>query len=535
MACILSWQRAPRIGLYPRMSPENKHHARSSLHISALAALAPMLLPSLAAADTHVTATGQFVVFDNGAWQPLRNARIKLMDSDFDADDVIATSQTDANGNFVLDGFGGDSGSNSIKKPDIYVKIWLVHNGLTDVEDEVGYTHTCHTGVLEEFSGSHNFGTIHCTEATPSILFFRSMFERTWFTNQTGDSFPDGEIDVHFPNWVQTGNYTFYETLHINGVSSFFHEVGHRLRDALDGDLIHWNWDNTSFIYLHPGHDDFTVASTQGFAFHEGFAQYHKTNFDSNLLDHYRNWTPISGGEFNEANVAHALVLLAERTCNDGNPVGFNRIYQTLKQNPGIIHSLHQLQDSFAALFPECPENGKSQGTIVAGTFVDVLDWTAGDYLKWIDTNSAAEWNRSVPRWLPREAMHVFTMSEDERHHWDTTARDTYRSIVSDQSRYFEQWFLNESLPDQQLKMRERLVTTVGRQRIADLTAIRSTLARDIASTPAGPLHDFYVNLDVRYQRTISSLQAAVAAPTTGEFPEGILSSSFSSSVAAAR
>ena len=67
------------------------------------------------------------------------------------------------------------------------------------------------------------------------------------------------------------------------------------------------------------------------------------------------------------------------------------------------------------------------------------------------------------------------------------------------------------------------------------LTSIRSVLARDIAATPRGALRDFYMNLDARYQRVISSLQTALAAPTTGPFPDGILSDSFSSSVAQAR
>ena len=71
-----------------------------------------------------------------------------------------------------------------------------------------------------------------------------------------------------------------------------------------------------------------------------------------------------------------------------------------------------------------------------------------------------------MPRWLPREAAHVFDLSENERHHCDTTARATYRDIANDGSRNFEYWFLNNSLADQQLRMRERMVTTVGNQRI---------------------------------------------------------------------
>jgi hypothetical protein len=496
--------------------------------------LSLVLLPTLAGANTHVHATGRLVVNEDGQWKGMRSAKIELKDSDVDTDDTLDTTSTDDNGYFTLDGYGGDSGSDSIKKPDIYVKISLVHNGLADVTDEVGTTHTCRTATLEEFSGTHDFGTIHCTHPTPSRLWFRSMTERTWFKDQTGDSFPDGEINVHYPNSFP-GNYTFYETLHISESSSMFHELGHRIRHALDGDLVHWNWDNTSFVYASATHDDFTVANTQGFAFNEGFAKFHKTYFDSFLRDHYRTWTPISGGEYNEGNVAHDLVLLSERTCSDGNEAGFWRMYQTLKQNPGYIHSRHQFVEKFEALFPECPETGTAKQTIINWHFSDFIDMTMSEHLNWIDSNSAAQWQGQMPSWMPREAQHIYDLSENERHHWDTTARATYRAIAADGARYFPQWYASGSLPEQERKMRERMVTTVARQRITDLSAMRSALARDLAATPAGPLRDFYANLDVRYQRIISGLQAALAAPTTGPFPEGIIPASFSSSVAAAR
>jgi hypothetical protein len=495
--------------------------------------LSLLLLPTLAEADSHVHVTGRLVVQDNGGWQPMRNVKVQLKDSDVDTDDTLDTGQTDSNGNFTLDGYGGDSGSNSIKKPDIYVKIWMLHNGLADITNEIGSTHTCRTHTLEEFSGTHDFGTFYCTETEPSVLWFRSMRERSWFTDETGDPF-DGEINVHYPNWIP-GNYTFYKTIHISSVSSYFHEVGHRVRHALDGGLIHWNNDNVTFLYASATHDDYTEASTMGFAFNEGFAKFHKSYFYSSTRDHYRNWTPISGGEYVEGNVAHELVLLSERTCNDGSQVGFNRMYETLKHNPGYIHSVHQFVEKFDERFPECPETGSSSQTIVLGNFPDFIDKTLAQHLDQIDRNSALQWQGQMPSWLPREAAHIWDLSENERHHWDTTARATYRAIAADGARYFELWFRNGSLAEQELAMRARMVTTVARQRIADLTAMRSVLARDIAATRPGTLRDFYVNLDARYQVIISSLQTALAAPTTGPFPEGILSASFSSMTATAR
>jgi hypothetical protein len=498
--------------------------------------LSALLLPTLAQADTYVQAKGTIVVWEDGAWQPLRDAKIELMDSDFDTDDTIDTGYTNADGKFELEGYGGDSGSDSIKKPDIYVKLWLLHNGLADITDEVGFTHTCRTETLEEFNGgTHNFGQLHCEEVTPSILYYRSMFERSWFKQQTGDSFPGGEINVHYPNWIYTGNYTFYDTVHINEASSIFHELGHVIRDELDGDLVHWNWDNASFVYASPGHNDFTVANTQGFAFHEGFAKFHKSYFDATLRTKYQNWTPVSGGEYCEGNVAHDLVLMSERKCTDGTMAGFWRMYQTLKQNPGYIHSRHQFEERFERLFPECRDTGTSQQEIVTGNFSHVISKTLLEYLDWVDSNSAAQWVGRMPSWLPREAQHIFDLSENERHNWDTTARATYRAIAADGARYFEQWFRNGTLADKQLEMRARIVTTVATQRIAELTSIRAVLARDIESTPPGPLRDFYVNRDAGYERLISSLQAALAAPTTGPMPEGILPASFSSPMAIAR
>jgi hypothetical protein len=210
-------------------------------------------------------------------------------------------------------------------------------------------------------------------------------------------------------------------------------------------------------------------------------------------------------------------------------------MYQTLKQNPGSIHSLDEFRQRFEAISPACPGTGSSGQTIINDELVDLLLKTLGEYLDWVDANSTAQWQGRVPAELPREALHIWNLVENERHHWDTTARATYRAMMSDLQRYWEQWFQNGSLADQELAMRARLVTTVAKQRIADLTSIRSVLARDIAGTAPGDLRDFYVGLDAGYQRLISSLQAAQAAPTTGPFPEGIMSKSFFSPMATQR
>ena len=124
---------------------------------------------------------------------------------------------------------------------------------------------------------------------------------------------------------------------------------------------------------------------------------------------------------------------------------------------------------------------------------------------------------------------------EDERHHWDTTARATYRAIMQELERNTDTWRQKGTVEQQELALRERMVTTVAKQRIADLASIRDVVARDIATTEPGPLRDFYVNFDARCERLISSLQAALAAPTTGPFPDGIMSASFSSPIASVR
>jgi hypothetical protein len=505
---------------------------RPSLHAAILAPLlAIALLPTLAEADSYVKATGHLQVYDPQlGWMPMRGAKVQLMDSDVDDDDTIATIHTDSNGNFTLEGFGGDSGGASVRKPDIYLKIWMLHNGLADITDEIGFTHKCYSDTIEEFTGTYNFGNIYCTYTSPSLLFFRSLWERTKFTAWTGDSFPDGEINVHYP---AVENYTYYETVHIKDGSSIYHELGHRIRHALDGDWNHWNGDLFLYHYAWP-HDDYTIAN-EGFAFNEGFAKYHKAQFYNYVLTHYQNWTPISGGDSNEGNVAHELVRLSERICSNGAIAGFSRMYQTLKQNPGSIHSLDEFRQRFEAISPACPGTGSSGQTIINDELVDLLLKTLGEYLDWVDANSTAQWQGRVPAELPREALHIWNLVENERHHWDTTARATYRAMMSDLQRYWEQWFQNGSLADQELAMRARLVTTVAKQRIADLTSIRSVLARDIAGTAPGDLRDFYVGLDAGYQRLISSLQAAQAAPTTGPFPEGIMSKSFFSPMATQR
>jgi hypothetical protein len=508
----------------PGMSPKQHRDSRGHTFL-VVPLLAVALVPTLAEADSHVHATGTIVVEEGGVDVPMRGVRVQLMDSDVVFDETIDTIHTDADGKFTLDGYGGDSGSD--EKPDIYLKISMIHDGLADVTDVWGFTHTCTTETIEEFSGTKNYGTLHCKHATTSRIFYRSLLDRTFFKAETGDPFPDGQIDVMYPD---IANYTFYKTIRVKGAKAMWHELGHRIRHALDGDFLHWSNDNFVFLYANGWHDDNYCALYMGFAFNEGFAKFHKTYFDEAKRNHYRDWTPIAGGHYCEANVAHDLVLLSERKCSDGSVAGFWRMYQTLKQNPGYIHSTPQFVEKFERLFPECwLYPGSEHQAITTVRLTDDIDWTLIDYLNWADQNSAERWQGRMPSWMPREAQHIWDLAETERHHWDTTARATFRSLAADYTRYADGWFRNGTLDDQGRNLRAQFVTTIASQRIGELTSIRTVLAGDIRATPAGPLRDLYVKLDARYAQLISSLQGALAAPASRDVREGILPASFSS------
>ena len=57
-----------------------------------------------------------------------------------------------------------------------------------------------------------------------------------------------------------------------------FHEFGHRIRHAADGDEAHFLGDAIRFQYArHPAADD---HANLGFAFNEGWAEYHATLLD---------------------------------------------------------------------------------------------------------------------------------------------------------------------------------------------------------------------------------------------------------------
>ena len=71
----------------------------------------------------------------NGVVMPLANARVELWDSDANGstifDEFMAGSVTNQNGHFELDGLGGNPGSYSWSKPDVYARVTLTDADLT--------------------------------------------------------------------------------------------------------------------------------------------------------------------------------------------------------------------------------------------------------------------------------------------------------------------------------------------------------------------------------------------------------------------
>jgi hypothetical protein len=135
------------------------------------------------------------------------------------------------------------------------------------------------------------------------------------------------------------------------------------IRHLFDGDLVHWNDDNTSFRYArcHVG----TEISEEGYAFNEGFAQYWQqarwggrvrlpgvgatTDYCDGLAGPRGILLTAEHMDWVEMMVGNQLLDLAECVGGGTSPAqldaGDNLILQTLRDNPGTIHSLIEFEN----------------------------------------------------------------------------------------------------------------------------------------------------------------------------------------------
>lgn len=317
-----------------------------------LLAFAPLLIAAPAAADDyHVHASGDIWCSDNGDLHPLAGARIELMDSDADGstifDDTMATKVTDVNGHFELDGQGGDPGSYSWSRPDVYVRVSLTDDSAFPVTltDELGgprswdspeHDHNDSEGNVS--IGSFTWGTSKSSDANNSSkcgvwLSGRKVYQD--FLNLTLDKFPPFHYDIEYWSGVVSGTpWTNLDTTHWpihyhSGATN--HEFGHAARHSVDGNNDEFNLDVVRFVYAqyHPNHCD---THNEGFAFNEGWAEY----WAGTVNDCGR-----PAGTFDshvEGDVASFLRYV--ESCVGGR----GGLLQVLRDNPGAVHSIDDMR-----------------------------------------------------------------------------------------------------------------------------------------------------------------------------------------------
>ena len=309
-----------------------------------------ILSTAAVASAEYVRGTGRVIYFQSGAaggpTLPLVGARVSLWDDDGIFDDENAEGYLDSNGSFDLSGSASDGVFGG--KPDPYIEIELQSNsGHLVVESEILKINvTCATASRNSTAGTINFGTIACNgDARDGSTIFANL-KRAYdgFRSLSGDSQVPrhgGKAAVLFPATFAAGvPWTTEESVHWPGgyrrFEAAFHEFGHRIRHAQDGDFVHFLGDVASFSYMQQHWA--TKVTNNGFAFNEGWAEYYAA---ANNVANYANWTPVTGGDSVEGNVS-ANLWKAHANCG-----GFAKLWNILKT--GNIHSWPQFSTRLIA------------------------------------------------------------------------------------------------------------------------------------------------------------------------------------------
>lgn len=300
---------------------------------------------------------------------PLVGLKIELMDSDADGseifDDLMGTAIVNADGSFTVSGKGGDPGSFSFSKPDVYVRFVYNYFDKVRLTDELNRTRYANTPEHDHnnFEGTLDIGTweigndLGAGEA--SMCGVWEQVCRAWdnYVTITGEAPKSGYCDVEYWSAISAGTpWTNDNTIHwpIHYPSSAAaHEFGHIIRHSFDGDRNHFNWDVTRFRYARnhsPCDASCNNWSTESadmnkaFAFNEGWAEYWSGEFSC----YSKYSTECEGG------VAYILKDLESNLAKTHtNPK--KTMCQVLKNNPGSIHSAEEFiakLNAFTAITP---------------------------------------------------------------------------------------------------------------------------------------------------------------------------------------
>jgi hypothetical protein len=130
--------------------------------------------------------------------------------------------------------------------------------------------------------------------------------------------------------------------------ATLFHEFGHSIRHAADGDEAHWGWDNFRWAYAR-SHSGCEVANVQ-YAFNEGWANYWE---DGRVSERATCRPGLAAGflDWNEDLIGKRLLELSNALCRPSTSgLCRRRMVEVLEKNPGSIHSLWDFEKKYCAL-----------------------------------------------------------------------------------------------------------------------------------------------------------------------------------------
>ncbi len=525
-------------------------------------------------ADYSVHAKGRLVYKQAGQVKPVPRARVKLMDQDSDLDETMASGKTDENGNYDLSGKAEDDFTvcDGCDHPDPYVKFILYEKDRVDIHNIWGFTHFGLTSTREDKAGVIDFGTFRfeADEELYPKLFAYVQRQYAKFTELTGEArVPgyDGKVGVTVPEVIEGGvPWTGVENIHWPGdfastsdLDAVFHEFGHRIRHSADGDLGHFLGDSMLFRYARS--HSMKDHSNLGFAFNEGWAEYHATLLNPDAKDRLAGWTTRDGGDETEGNVAKKLFDLSQQ-CG-----GFKNMWAALEAGTGKsipggpsaaqtgIHSYAQFETQFKQMFPSCGKTivdpsklggiplPKAAAVAPSPTRTAIATQTA-NLAKVIDDFGARARQPAKVKWdaariarLPASLQAPMKRLVDKR----TAHLRTHESNLRAQLVAFNQTMkpattqtANDGSYERSLgAARDALIKATGEPRLRQLAELKQDLARERAATTDRRFQAYADRLIARYAAQESEIRAALAKPGSA-FPEALVTRNLGSALTSA-
>ena len=321
-------------------------------------------------------------------FQPLHGAQIEIFRHRSDwFDDRVAVTETDPQGNYVLELFASTDGDYYPRVRLISPDVKLVDADNSSVWSIDGPQRSNRGGLIEtSLDISRDQG-----QGTPRAAVWQGFQNAArQFTCLVGQPVPGGSFDVEV--WRGSPTLTWYDEVHWshgdvtgepgNPYQWTNHEFAHLFRDILDGNEAHWHLDDLSYVYGRnhtPCAIQCNTEANAGFAFHEAWAQY--WSHDITCCPH-----DISNEKI-EGTVAHDLDRLSQCaivTARDLPPahdcptplVGRRGMLQVLQHGNNLIHSDADFRREFAKEFPTCTPLPNLDDGCVAGPGGDCVPLT---------------------------------------------------------------------------------------------------------------------------------------------------------------